>query len=267
MAVTLNTELLTNATTGDDGSGIFDLLMQKLELHLDEQYRKGRIKGTDYANVYVQSVQSVLDQSAKLLQHAKQLDHDASLHANSLTSNENIASAKNTHDANLHANTLAQDLLVTQAKMNLETTLEQAKLNTQIALENTRNELTENLETAKLDLEVEKLTIDTKMRDKQLDLEAEVSKAKLDQEKYLKTYDAHISSWTTLYVNNKVVDRPIVTEATSIDSSIINLAVSTNLVTTITDPIDSTVNDVTLSTTNDTANITIANTTIPTGEV
>lgn len=54
---------ITNATTGDDGTGAFDVLMQVMELHLEEQYADGRITGSDYANVYLGGLQEVLKTS------------------------------------------------------------------------------------------------------------------------------------------------------------------------------------------------------------
>ena len=59
---------LTNATSVTDGAsngtGALDRLMNTINLYLDDQYTRGRIKGTDYANVLLGSIQSVL--SARL---------------------------------------------------------------------------------------------------------------------------------------------------------------------------------------------------------
>lgn len=55
---------LTNATSVTDGvsngTGALDRLMNTINLYLDDQYTRGRIKGTDYANVLLGSIQSVL---------------------------------------------------------------------------------------------------------------------------------------------------------------------------------------------------------------
>ena len=62
---------LTNATdvasSVSNGTGIFDKLMNSTVLYLDDQYTTGRIKGTDYANVLLGSIQAVLQQSVQLL--------------------------------------------------------------------------------------------------------------------------------------------------------------------------------------------------------
>ena len=45
------------------GTGVFDVLMEAVNSNIDNQYQSGRIKGTDYANVYLGSIQAVLQQS------------------------------------------------------------------------------------------------------------------------------------------------------------------------------------------------------------
>ena len=58
---------LTNATSvtngTSNGTGALDRLMNTINLYLDDQYTRGRIKGTDYANVLLGSIQSVLSAS------------------------------------------------------------------------------------------------------------------------------------------------------------------------------------------------------------
>lgn len=49
--------------TNDTQSGIFDELMKAVDYHINEQYTNNRITGSDYANVYLGSIQAVLQQS------------------------------------------------------------------------------------------------------------------------------------------------------------------------------------------------------------
>ena len=49
------------------GNGVFDQLMQTVQLRLDEQFAMNRIKGTEYATVYLGSMESVLAQSTGFL--------------------------------------------------------------------------------------------------------------------------------------------------------------------------------------------------------
>ena len=46
-----------------DGKGVFDKLMQTIELHLQREYNKQRIRGTDYANAYIGLINNALAQT------------------------------------------------------------------------------------------------------------------------------------------------------------------------------------------------------------
>lgn len=46
-----------------DGNGVFDVLMKTISLHLEREFSQGRIRGTDYANVYTQALTDVLNQA------------------------------------------------------------------------------------------------------------------------------------------------------------------------------------------------------------
>lgn len=67
MATQLDLNELTNVTTvtkgTSDGTGAFDKLMNTVNLYLDDQYSSGRLKGTDYANVLLGSIQTAMQQS------------------------------------------------------------------------------------------------------------------------------------------------------------------------------------------------------------
>jgi len=56
---------LTTKVVG--GTGVFDELMVATLAHLDTQYLSNRLKGVDYANVYLGSIQAVLQQSSAFL--------------------------------------------------------------------------------------------------------------------------------------------------------------------------------------------------------
>lgn len=58
-------EDLTTATL--DGTGVFDILMRANKAHLDHEYQKGKIKQTEYATVYLGSLEHVLQQSVAFL--------------------------------------------------------------------------------------------------------------------------------------------------------------------------------------------------------
>lgn len=52
---------LTEATL--EGTGVFDTLMRSVKAHLQEEYNANRMRGTDYANAYIQLMTQVLDQA------------------------------------------------------------------------------------------------------------------------------------------------------------------------------------------------------------
>jgi len=70
---------LTNSTNADDGTGVFDVLINATEFHIIDQYEQGRITGSDYATVYLGSIQAVLAQSIKFLMEEQKADKEAEL--------------------------------------------------------------------------------------------------------------------------------------------------------------------------------------------
>ena len=71
---------ITDITTGAiDGDGVFDKLMASVRLHIQEEYDNGRIKGTDYANVYLGAVQAVLGQSIQYAMQEEQTEAQVDL--------------------------------------------------------------------------------------------------------------------------------------------------------------------------------------------
>ena len=59
---------ITDVTTGAiNGTGVFDKLMASIKVQIQEEYDAGRIKGSDYATVYLGALQSVLSQSMEFV--------------------------------------------------------------------------------------------------------------------------------------------------------------------------------------------------------
>jgi hypothetical protein len=61
------TDLTAPSTPIGTGSGVFDKMMQTATLHITKEYENGRISGTDYATVYLGSIQAVMAQSVQFL--------------------------------------------------------------------------------------------------------------------------------------------------------------------------------------------------------
>ena len=75
MSLTVND--LTLATL--DGTGVFDVLMRANKAHLESEYQKNRIKGPEYATVYLGSLESVMQTALQFLLHKDKSDLEAQL--------------------------------------------------------------------------------------------------------------------------------------------------------------------------------------------
>jgi len=68
---------LTESTV--EGAGVFDLLMRANKAHLEQEFSKNRIKGSEYATVYLGSMQAVMEASLKFLLERQKVGLDAEL--------------------------------------------------------------------------------------------------------------------------------------------------------------------------------------------
>lgn len=50
-----------------DGTGVFDVLMRAFNVHIDKQFKDGRIKGPEYATVYLGGMQAALEGALRFL--------------------------------------------------------------------------------------------------------------------------------------------------------------------------------------------------------
>ena len=74
--VTSNVQVVNKVVTGD---GTFDKLMGSVNAQIDNQFNMGRIKGTDYATVYLGAMQSVISQSMQFELQEKQAEAQTEL--------------------------------------------------------------------------------------------------------------------------------------------------------------------------------------------
>ena len=75
MPLTVND--LTLATL--DGTGVFDVLMRANKAHLESEYQTNRIKGPEYATVYLGPLESVMQTSLQFLLNKDKSDLEAQL--------------------------------------------------------------------------------------------------------------------------------------------------------------------------------------------
>lgn len=67
---TLTIAELTQATLA--GSGAFDVLMRANKVHLEEEFKAGRIRGPEYATVYLGSLEAVMRTALEFLAQSRQ---------------------------------------------------------------------------------------------------------------------------------------------------------------------------------------------------
>lgn len=108
---------LTDTTVG--GVGVFDRMLTTMKAHLQVEYNKGRIAGTDYANVFLGAYQATLQQSASfLLEKEKQAyeldklnsDRDLVLAQIKQTDQQTLLIEVQTANAELEASKIAQEI-------------------------------------------------------------------------------------------------------------------------------------------------------------
>lgn len=99
MAIDITLDEVTNSTvvaegTGD-GTGTFDVLMNKVNLYLEDQYSQGRLKGPDYAQVLLGSIQAVLAQSMQYEMQREKIEAEVGeIGANILIKNKQLEIAE-----------------------------------------------------------------------------------------------------------------------------------------------------------------------------
>lgn len=71
---------IDDLTTGiPTGTGVFDVLMKVAKEHIQEEYAKGRIKGTEYSQVYLGSMQAILQSALTFVLTKQKSDLEAQL--------------------------------------------------------------------------------------------------------------------------------------------------------------------------------------------
>ena len=76
MAAILTKDLTTGAV---GGAGVFDQLMVSVDAHLSREFKANRIKGTDYAQVYVGSMSAAMQNAVQFLLGKQAADKQAEL--------------------------------------------------------------------------------------------------------------------------------------------------------------------------------------------
>ena len=87
MAIELDFKDFSNGSIDDtnpiepvwEGTGVFDELMKAINGNIQVQYDSGRIKGSEYATVYLGSIQAAISEAMKFLLNKDQIIKDLEL--------------------------------------------------------------------------------------------------------------------------------------------------------------------------------------------
>jgi hypothetical protein len=111
---------LTDSTNADNGTGVFDKLIQSIEQHIESQYKAGRITGNDYWSVYLGSMQSALSESVKFLLSEQQSAKQAELISEQILSEQKKNEAGGLIDLEKKKNQEQIDLIIAQTAAQYE---------------------------------------------------------------------------------------------------------------------------------------------------
>jgi len=111
---------LTDSTNADNGTGVFDKLIQSVEQHIESQYKAGRITGNDYSSVYLGSMQSVLAESVKFLLSEQQVEKEVDLLNEQIISEQKKNEAGGLIDLEKKKNQEQIDLIIAQTASQYE---------------------------------------------------------------------------------------------------------------------------------------------------
>ena len=111
---------LTDSTNADNGTGVFDKLIQSVEHHIESQYKAGRITGNDYSSVYLGSMQSVLSESVKFLLSEQQVEKEVDLLNEQIISEQKKNEAGGLIDLEKKKNQEQIDLIIAQTAAQYE---------------------------------------------------------------------------------------------------------------------------------------------------
>lgn len=80
MATIIAAPLISELTTTTlEGTGVFDVLMRANKAHLQAEFDKGRIKGTEYATVYLGALEAVMQTSLQYVLQREKMEAEVAL--------------------------------------------------------------------------------------------------------------------------------------------------------------------------------------------
>lgn len=193
-----------------DGNGVFDKLMKTFELHLEREYNKQRIRGTDYANAYIGLINNALNQVSNYALEKSKLPLELQLLEAQIhkTATDTIVATKQGGliDAQIHKEMAQTEML--HLEMEYKFPKELALIDEQIA----------NMK-AEIALKEKELAL----RDKQLDISIKELAIK-EQQLRLAEYEVQVKAPAEVRSINAQADlynQKVVTEKAQTDASVI----------------------------------------------
>ena len=177
MAITIDFEDFSNGVVDHtnpalpewSGSGVFDKLMHAINGNILVQYESGRIKGPEYAQVYLGSMQTAVVEAMKFMLTKEQIAKDLEVKTQqilTMKNDDNIKSAQSAKDLEVKT----KDLGVKQAQ-------------------------------------IDKLIDDLLTAAKQRDLYQRQIEG-FDDNKYQKLFESQLSSWGLMFSSGMLTEKP-----------------------------------------------------------
>lgn len=196
---------ITELTTGDvAGNGVFDVLLKSVKAHLDQQFTAGRIKGPEYATVYLGSLDLAMQTGLAFVLQQRKNDLEAQLLEKQILQ----ATAQTALVTEQTANAVLEGLVLTAQKCKLQAEFDLLQTTNLKAIEEktllVQKTLTEKAQITSLGVDEDSVV----GRQKQL-YQAQTSGFARDSE--LKVAQALISSWNV----RRTTDEGTVADATN----------------------------------------------------
>ena len=204
-----NGKVVTNGTEMEwNGSGVFDKLMAAVNKNIKIQYDEGKIKGVDYANVYMGSLQTVLQQSIEFVLREKLVEAQIEgIKMDNIVKEFEIEVKipKELEMLNKQVELAEQEVLVKKEQV------EQLKAQTAQAVAQTAL-----LARQQLELELNG-TADRESKAAQTSLYIRQEKG-FDDNKNQKLFEAQMNAWSLMFSSGMLTDKPSIITDKAVDT-------------------------------------------------
>lgn len=204
-----NGKVVTNGTEMEwNGSGVFDKLMAAVNKNIKIQYDEGKIKGVDYANVYMESLQTVLQQSIEFVLREKLVEAQIEgIKMDNIVKEFEIEVKipKELEMLNKQVELAEQEVLVKKEQV------EQLKAQTEQAVAQTAL-----LTRQQLELELNGVA-DRASKEAQTSLYIRQEKG-FDDNKNQKLFEAQMNAWSLMFSSGMLTDKPSIITDKAVDA-------------------------------------------------